>query len=92
MFCEAFQMRLFFSSNLLTYEEFFVSSSAPKSIYIIRAVSHFYGTEFDIWAGLGRLAVLKMAELKLKYATFEVSFFLCFHGHFFLNIVASTLN
>jgi hypothetical protein len=28
MFCEAFQMRLFFSSNLLTYEEFFVSSSA----------------------------------------------------------------
>ena len=41
-------------------------------------VSHFYGTEFDMWAGfglvLGRLAVLKTAEPKLLLATFESNF------------------
>ena len=41
-------------------------------------MSHFYGVEFDIWAGfesnLGRLAVLKTAQIKLKYATFKTTF------------------
>ena len=49
-------------------------------------MSHFYGTECEIWAGFGlvfgRLAVLKISDWAVKYATFEGNF-LCFHGQFF---------
>ena len=40
---------------------------------------------------LGRLAVLKVAQNKLKYTTFKVSFFM-FHGHFFDIVVKVILN
>ena len=36
-----------------------------------------FSTVWADWADLGRT---KTAEQKLKYATFEASFFLCFHG------------
>ena len=42
---------------------------SAKSLYISRE------TEFEIWAVLGRLAVLKMYAILLKYPTFEGEFF-----------------
>jgi hypothetical protein len=42
-------------------------------------VSHFYGTENEIWAGLGlvlgKLALLKILGWAVKYAAFEGIFY-----------------
>ena len=50
-------------------------------------MNHFHGIEYEIWADLGlvlgRLAVLKISDRVVKYATFE--------GTFFKNIAASEL-
>ena len=54
-----------------------------KSLYISRALSNFYGTEFEIWADfviLGRLTVLENGTTK---AIILKAVFLCFGGHFF---------
>ena len=53
-------------------------NAAAKVIiyYISPAVSHFYETEYEIWAGFGQVGSTDWSE---KYATFEGSF-LCFHG------------
>ena len=49
-------------------------------IYRSRAGSHFYGTEYEIWADFGPVGNIKKKNWAVKYATFEgVS--LCFHGH-----------
>ena len=54
----------------------------PKSLFLSRVVRQFFSTEFEIWAGfLGRLAVLKTAQFKLKMLLLR-AVFLCFHGHF----------
>ena len=50
-------------------------------------MNHFHGIGYEIWADLGlvlgRLAVLKISDRVVKYATFE--------GIFFKNIAASEL-
>ena len=46
-------------------------SYRKKSLYISPAVSHFYGTGYEIWAGL---AVLKIMNWAVKYATFAGNF------------------
>ena len=47
-----------------------------KSLYILSPVmSHFYVTEYEIWAGLVRLAKLKTLDWAIKYATFEGIFY-----------------
>ena len=42
-----------------------------KSLFTGPAVSHFYGTEYDIWASfglvLGWLAILKILDQTVKY-------------------------
>ena len=95
---------------VFVFEEFFVKcivsphlwlsrvKPQAKSLYMSRAVSIFNRTEFEIWAGLGRLAVSKTPNLAYYIlGTFEGSFFFvwgwgelfCFL--FFLNTVASAL-
>ena len=46
-------------------------------------MSHLYETEYEIWADFGRLAVLKILDWAVKYATFEGNFFYDFMGIFF---------
>ena len=55
----------------------------PKSVYISRAVSHFYETEFEIWDSFGPPGSTQISTWVVKYATFE--------GIFFKNIAASEL-
>ena len=68
MFCEAFQMRLFFSSNLLTYEEFFVSSSALLGYLVLenQRFTILFGTDL----------VLTHMEIGWKMSKFETLDFL----------------
>jgi hypothetical protein len=42
-------------------------AAALKSLYISHVVSHFYGTEYDIWAGFGPVGDLfVMTLMKLR--------------------------
>ena len=53
-------------------------------------MSHFYETEFDIWADFGPVGNTETGPIKLKYATFEGSFH--WQKKYFLkNIVSSAL-
>ena len=38
-------------------------ATAQKSLYVSHAVSHFYGTEYDIWAGFGPVGDLFIMTL-----------------------------
>ena len=51
-----FRKSLFFT---ILEMKFYMTVLQPKSLYISRAVSNFYGTEIEIWAALGWMAVLK---------------------------------
>ena len=65
----------------------------PKSSYISRVVSNFYGIEIEIWAGFGMVGNTGK-ELGRLWATFEGGFFMfswAKHLFYFLNIVASAL-
>jgi hypothetical protein len=56
-----------------------------KSLYISRAVSNFYGTEIEIWAGFGPVG----NNEKENWADYEQllrEFFHLFMGKFFLKI------
>ena len=46
-----------------------------KSLYISRAVSYFYGTEFDIWAGFGQAGSTENVCNFAKNPTFKGIFF-----------------
>ena len=53
-----------------------------KSLYISRAVSNFYETEIEIWAGFGPVG----NNEKNNWADYEQLLrpvFSCFHGQFF---------
>ena len=69
-------------------------SVTTKVIYRSRAGSHFYGTEYDIWADFGPVG---NAEKKCwaDYEQLFRAFFSSFHGqkniYFFIDIVASGL-
>ena len=56
------------------------SGLKAKSLHISGAVSNFYGTKIEIWAGFGPFGSKK--KLSQLWATF-VAIFSCFHGHFF---------
>ena len=62
----------------------------PKSLYISRAVSNFYGTEIKIWAGFGPVGNTEK-NLGPIMSNFEVVFFCVFRGEnkfkFFLKIL-----
>ena len=65
-----------------------------KSLYISRAISHFYRTEFDIWACFGPVGNTETARPNLLLAIFEDILFYVFtvkQSFVFLNIVASAL-
>ena len=47
----------------------------PKSLYISCAMSNFYGTEIEIWAGFGLVGNTEK-KLGQLWATFEGSFFM----------------
>ena len=58
--------RLFFPELIFSLDLFFFFFSfflvtAQKSLYISRAVRHFFGTEFEIWAGFGPEPNLRLA-------------------------------
>ena len=59
---------------------------SSKLLYISPAMSHFFRTEYDIWAGLDRLVVLKISEWAVKYATFEGNCFMFSWTIFFQNL------
>ena len=48
----------------------------PKSLYRSRAGSHFYGTEYEIWADFGPVGNTEKKIAAVKYATFEGEFFM----------------
>ena len=48
----------------------------PKSLYISPEVSHFYGTEYKIWAGFGLVGSTENCPPKLLLATFKGIFFM----------------
>ena len=50
----------------------------PKSMYRSRAGRHFCGTENEIWAGFGLVAVLK--KMGTDYEQLLRVFFSCFQG------------
>ena len=66
----------------------------PKSLYISRAVSNFYGTEIKIWTGFGPVCNTKK-NWGWLWAYFEVGFFMFSGAIFFVcflnSIVASAL-
>ena len=57
-----------------------------KVLYRSRAGSHFYGSEYEIWAGSGPVG--NNEKRAIKYSTFEGVFYV-FMG--FFNVVASAL-
>ena len=59
----------------------------PKFKYISPAVIHFYGTEWDIWAGFGRVGNAENFGLGLKGCYFWQQFVYVFMDIFFLNNV-----
>jgi hypothetical protein len=67
----------------------------PKSLYESQAVSNFYGTEMEIWAGFGPVGITG----KKFWVDFEQLLRVvlsCFHGqkkleNFLKNVVASAL-
>jgi hypothetical protein len=70
-------------------------SSRAKSLYISRAVSNFYGTEIEIWAGFRPVAILKK-RFGADCEQLLWAFFLGFHrqkNYYFIfkNIVVSAL-
>ena len=65
----------------LQEEENSLVALKPKSVYISRAVSHFYETEFEIWDGLGDAWQHSNFDMGVvKYATFEGNFFIISWG------------
>ena len=70
-------------------------SVQPKSFYISCAVSNFYGTEIEIWAGFGPVGNTE-TKIGVDYEQILRAVFSCFHGQkngliFFENILASAL-
>ena len=51
----------------------------PKSLYISRAVSNFYGTEMKIWAGFGPIGNTEK-KIGANLEQLLRSFFSCFQG------------
>ena len=65
--------------NVCAEDNYLPAKQQPKLLYVSRAVSHFYETDFDIFGlVLGWFAILKISAIKLKYATFEGSLFFMF--------------
>ena len=62
-----------------------------KSLYISRAVTHFHGTWFEIWAGLEVVGNVENCPTEAIISNFWGQPFVSFHGqyYFFLNIVVS---
>ena len=52
-----------------------VYKAKPKSLFRSRAGSHFYGTEYEIWADFGPVGNTEKKNWAVKYATFEFCFF-----------------
>ena len=48
----------------------------PKSLYISRTVSNFYGAEIEIWAGFGPVGNTEKINLGRLGTTFEDAFFM----------------
>ena len=79
-------------TDTLQWQLKMVDAATEPAREISHAASNFYGTEIEIWAGLGRLAVLKN-KFSANYEQLLRAVFSCFQRHFFsfLNIVASSL-
>ena len=51
------------------------SIQRPKSLYRSRAGSHFYGTEYEIWADFRPVGNTEKKHWAVNYATFRVFFY-----------------
>ena len=72
----------------------FCFSVEPKSLYLFPVVSHFYGTEYEIWAGFELVGSNENFWLGREVCYFWGQFFLYFHWKkwkHFKNIVSSAL-
>ena len=71
-------------------EKYGSNSCPPKSLYISRSLSNFYGTGFEIWTGFGLVGSTEN-KIWAYYEQLLRGFFSCFHGqkffHFWKNIV-----